>query len=476
MTTHHTIQTQLLEGARTSEVDDHLGGCEECLRLDAALTAIRHNAPQVGGGAPAGLADRVIERVRAEIPTPTHDTPRTGAASTAAVGAGATARRSPEWVRRSAYRSLAMAAALLVLVGAVAVLNHGGEEEPLDVLLASATRTEAAGPAEVQVAGDATVTLSTTGDSGEAPDLSSVPPELQGYVQSRFEEIMARWRQQMAEFEAQVDATLQEAERLIDEQMSRIGEMFDRFGDAPSRPSPPPPDRPGQRTPPGAPSPGEPSPPAPPTDITLGFDISASGRLDPGRAIRLQGGVASDRGGRSDFEVRSRSDVAGVLVDGSWRAAAGAGSVLDTVLARADGAPAVLRAAVDAELVGETELDGAPVRRYRFAVDPGRIGRIAAAAARAEPGQWTAEAWIDDDDLLRRLDVRAAGRFDPTGVAGWAMDLSLRLSGFGSAARLLVDRPPAGATVDGTASTSVFGPFMPALTSSLRATATATAD
>jgi hypothetical protein len=170
--------------------------------------------------------------------------------------------------------------------------------------------------------------------------------------------------------------------------------------------------------------------------------------------------------------VRGRTERAGVLVDGAWRAADSGGRVLDTVLTRTDGVPAVLRAAVSAEMVGEAEIDGTSVRRYRFTVDPSRIDGRADSDAGSAAGGWTGEAWIDGDDLLRRLEVNAAGHFDRTRTTGWDMGLRVDLSGFGSVAQLDVESPPAGASVEGRSSASVFGYFTPALAASLRGSAT----
>lgn len=446
MSAHTTHETALLEGRHSPELDAHLVECDACAALRDELAAVQAAAAD-DTGSPAGLADRIIDAVR------TQDSGVTALAD------APSKRRLADPLRGRLLRSTAIAAALLLLVGVVALLDDG--EEPLDTVLISAERTDEAGPMQVNLEGSARVEVAvdqsaaTRADARASVDWSGLPDEWHAHVEARFNEMMERWEQAMAEFERQVDETLDRAGDLIDEQMRQLEEQMDGFGDSfGAQPPPAPPSRPRESAEP----PTDAEQPRPtPGPLELVFDIRAAGTADFGSHLYLAGSVASAGGGTTDFSVSAEGDERSVSAAGTDAAGSG---VLARLLASPTCATDLLRAATSAERDGTEVVLGTELDRYQLTLDPTRLGVDSA-------GEWTATALIDDDGLLHRLDLDADGSLGDGG-ATWGLDLTFDLPFAGSVVDSIdvVVAPPS-ATFGSEPGAQVFGPFLPAFTASL---------
>ena len=393
---HDTCRQAVAADALGPEVADHLDRCPACARFAVRLREVTDAAATIGvPDPPPGLADRVLERVVAEAARPA---PRRGAG------------------RWSLYTGLAVAAAVAVVLGTLAVVGRDAES-PREILLAAATRTEDSGSAEVRVEGGGEVAV-PPGAFDAAPD------EMQAYMERQWDRMMAEFDRALAEFEAAIDRTFDAA-----------------FGGSGRPPHAPP-------SPPRPPDRAKPEPP--PDRATLGFAFTGSGAVEFGRGVALRGSVRPVAGTVAAPDAAADFAVAADAGD------AGATGPLGSVLLAPDGVTRLLRAAegeVNAE--GTAEVDGVRTNRYRF--------RAVAVDASGATAGWEVDAYIDRDRLVRRVDVRASGRLD--GAGAWSDRATIRLSGFGAAR---VDRAGSGPPPVAPESLPLH-PFGPALATSLGA-------
>ena len=408
--THAEARDALLADERRPAVDRHLAACAPCRHFGAALdqvTGAGVDVPPV----PAGLADRVIERVRADHP-PTVAPP-------------------VPWARRLLFPVTGVAAAVVLVLAGLALAgssDRSGDSVP--VLVSAARSTEAAGPAQLTMEGSTEVTVETT--PGRAPDLAGVPAEMRASLEARWRQVEAEFNRQMAEFEQR----MQDFGRAIDETLDGFGSgVGPRLGQ-PGQPAP---------TAPTAPPAGRPEPPARPGQVAVAVTVNGSGVIDAGQALHVRGAVrAGDRPGSASFELSAGTGAAAVRrPDGVWvRADTGSGPL--SSLLGPGGIGALLRRGGDARLAGRTEVDGVAVEEYRFTVT-------------ARPGQrWAVQAFVDADRLLRRLSVRASGELGAD--AGYVTSLTLGLSAHGQG-RV----PPGPSRVSGApaVSSALLGPLAP---------------
>ena len=458
------VQHALLDDERSPEVEAHLRRCPACRDFAARLDAVRTSAAGLGDvlapPAPGDLADRVLAHVRAD-----------GAERHAGAPARPEARQGPwltEAARRSLTRSAAIAAALLLVVGALAVLARPDEERH-DVLLASAERTEAAGTAKVTVEGETELAVPVEhvapGNGGAGPvraarpPFEAFPPEVRGHMEAQWARAMAEFERQLAVFQAQVD----EAIRRSQEQIDRA--LRDAFGGSGRPPS----SRPSAAPPTSA------APPRPPTALSLRLAVAAGGTVDFRGRAQLQGTVrpavpaSSLEASATGFAVSVDGRHAAVQApDGSWAQAqsqSGSGP-LGSVLLEPGAVGRILRNAEgEVEELGEADVDGARVRRYRFEVDPSALLRTELSDQR-----WTAEATVDADGRVRSLRLQSRGGVDRKSPLTWRTDVTLRLHDFGTP---VGPRPAAAAEARGNAaagsrSSVLVHPFGPSVSASLQ--------
>jgi hypothetical protein len=388
--THDECRGALLNDDSSPAVTAHLEHCEACARFAAVSERMRDQARALRpGAAPAGLAERVIEAVRPEA---------------------SVALRLRGRGKRNLLAAGALAAAVALVVGAVTVLGDRGDADPEQrVLLAAAQRTEDTGGAEISVEGEAAVTTGTAADG--QPDLSGVPEEMYAELERRWAEMMAEFERNVAAFEAQLNAVLDRADQAVNDAL------------AGRRPQPPPPQPPAAWAAPPPPA----EQPQRPDRISVGVALAATGHADLHDVLRLAGTIRSgdepsDAG--AGFDVAVADDVASVRTDTGWTRVEGLTGPLGTVLLRAGALGEVLRSARgDVVLAGRAEVDGVSVRHYRFAIAP--------PAGAGLGGAWRAEAWVDDDLLVRRLAVHATGVTDRAADTRWSAHAGLTLSGFG---------------------------------------------
>lgn len=444
---HGHVREHLLDDHHDHEVEAHLERCSECERFARQLGRMREAAAALAStGMPAGLADRVVGRVRDEVGgagVPPHP------ASTPA------AKRAGLDVRRMLLRSAAIAAAVLVVLGVLVVSRNPGDDSPREVLLAAATATEQAGPAAVEVEGTVEMTVELGDDPAQPPDLSGLPDELHGYIEQRWQEAMRRWEQQMEEFSRQVDemfrrsgeqieGAFDQATNELDRAIGELGRLGAGGADAEPRSSATEPSEPARPSRPNGPH--EPTEPAPPHEVSARIVFSAAGDLAVGDLVRLRGNVSAngDRA-RVPFEVAAEADRSAIRSGTSgWVGVGDPSGPLAVLLARADGISRVLRGASGrVERAGEERIGDVAVERYRFAVDRTTLGLAGGLGDR-----WIAEAWIDGDRLVRKLAMTSTGSAGAAGSTGWETELRLHLSGFGRQAVAVTAAPDTrGATV-----------------------------
>ena len=381
--THDSIRDAVADASSAAEVQEHLRHCPACQtfadsvhRLDAAVAAM--DPPP----APDDLADRVLAALAAG-PVPID----------------LAHRRS---VRRTLRRSIvAISAAAALLVG-VLLVRDAPEESGRSVLISAAEHIEADGTAAVRVEGAVDVTVRRDGTD---PDFSDLPPELAGYFEARWNDMMVEFERSMATFEQQVDDVLDEMDDILDD--------FGASGAPAAPPTPPAPP-----APPLGPTDG-PAPTSPPDDLSLRLDIRAAGVVDVGGRLQLDGTVRPVAGTlpAPDVEIPFAVSVDELgevveLPDGTGASLPSTDQGLATVLARPDALSRLLRAA-EGEVVtgGHTEVDGEEVVRYRF---------------RAE-GRET-EALIGSDGRLRALSLHDRGT---EGRSEWRTRIDVTVSGSG---------------------------------------------
>lgn len=465
--THSAVQDALLDDDVTPDIEAHLEQCSACAAFAGRLETIRRKVdvarPLLAPAPPGDLADRIVDRMRA----PTTGTP-----------SGARPRAwPPEAVRRSLVRSAAVAAVLMLLVGLLAVVADHDEDGRHDVLLASAERTEAAGTAEVTVEGHTELGVPVEheeqGDGVAArpgsPELEAFPPEVHRYMEQQWARIMAEFERQMTAFERQVDESIRRGQEQIDQ---ALREAFENFGQgAPGRPGEA--QRPERPSRPTTSAPGDKErPPAPPDRLSLRVDLSAGGQVDFRGRANLEGSVrptvpsAGVDAAAAGFAVSVDGGNAAVRgSNGSWARVDVDPGPLGAVLLDPGAVGRILRGARgDVDVVGEGEVDGAHVRRYRFDVDADALVR-----AELAEQEWEAEAAVDDEGRVRTLRLRSRGGVHARSPLTWHTDVTVHLRNFGTA----VDARAAGAaeargTVSPAARSSVLvHPFGPSVAASL---------
>lgn len=465
---HSAVQDALLDDDLTPDVEAHLEQCSACADFAGRLETVRKQAVTarqvLAPPPPDRLADRIIERVRTETTTPSLTRERR--------------RRSwlDDTVRRSLMRSAAVAAVVLLVTGVLAVLaDQDGGDQRHDVLLASAERTEAAGTAEVTVEGHTELAVPVERDEREngarpgSPEFESFPPEVRQYMEQQWARIMADFERQLAAFEAQVDETIRRGQEQIDR---ALREAFENFGQgAPRTPQDTTPERPRR---PGRPTPQDRgTPPAPPDRLSLRVDLTAGGQVDFRGRAHLEGSLrptvpsAGVEGTPTGFAVSvDGADAAVRGGNGSWARVEADAGPLGSVLLDPGAVGRILRGAKgDVEVVGEGEVGGAPVRRYRFDVDADALVR-----AELADQEWEAEAAVDAEGRVRTLRLRSRGGVRSDDRLTWHTDVTLHLRNFGTAlGARAAGAADAGATVAPAAQSSVLvHPFGPSVAASLQ--------
>ncbi len=385
MTDVHTEHRDLL--AAGDDVD-----CDDCADFASRLATVRRTARLLDVAAPPpGLADRVAAAVASLHPP---------APTPAPIPAN----------RRLVIRTTAIAAAALLVIGIAVTLPRDEDDPGRKLLLAAATSTEDAGSARVRVQGSADIEVPRLDD--HAPNFEGVPVEMRGWMEQRWAEIEAQFELQVAEFERRAQDTLDQGMAQAQEAFERAMREFARNGSQGPPPTPPRPPAPP------APPPHAPAAPRPqlPDRLSVGVAVAADGvvgfggRLNVSGSVRPVDGSVDAPSSAAAFEVRAS---AGALAlrrpDGSWASLeTTAATPWAALLARPDGVVRLLRSAEgDVEVVGRS----GGLRHVRFAV-----------------GDDFAEAWIDDDDRVRRLNV--VSQRTPEG-AKWRSSVSVELSDFG---------------------------------------------
>ena len=467
--THSAVQDALLHDDLTPGIEAHLEQCSACADFAGRLETLRRQAvtarPALAPAAPDDLADRVLA----------------GLGITASPSTAVARRRPwpPEAVRRSLMRSATVAAVLMLLVGVLAVVADQNEDNSPDVLLASAEQTEAAGTAEVTVEGHTELAVPVDQDEGGngaaarpgAPEFEAFPPEVHRHMEQQWTRIMAEFERQMTAFERQVDESIRRGQEQIDQ---ALRDAFENFGQgAPRGPGETRPERPSRPT---TSAPGNKErPPAPPDRLSLRVDLSAGGQVDFRGRANLEGSVrptvsnagidAAPAGFALSVEGR---DAAGRGGNGSWARVDAEAGPLGAVLLDPGAVGRILRGAQgDVDVVGEGEVDGAHVRRYRFDVDADALVR-----AELADQEWEAEAAVDDEGRVRTMRLRSRGGVHERSPLTWQTDVTVHLRNFGTA----VGARAAGAadarsTVSPAARSSVLvHPFGPSVAASLEST------
>ncbi|MBI4730191.1 MAG: hypothetical protein HY775_11965 [Acidobacteria bacterium] len=142
----------LSEGATSSEVGEHLGGCASCSAWGEALGRVRSLAPSAIPPAPEGLSDRVLAAVRRARVAPLPP--------------------APSWWRRAGFRAaLAAGAAAAVALGALALPNRGARPTPAEELVAATRATGSVRTARMSLDASFHATFQVPAD---LPDLAGI--------------------------------------------------------------------------------------------------------------------------------------------------------------------------------------------------------------------------------------------------------------------------------------------------------------
>lgn len=437
-----------------TDVRRHLRRCSDCRGFANEVARIVSVAPTLyPHGAPDGLADRVVAAVGA-----TADSAAGAVAGAAAEVAGITPMRPSLWreVRRPLVTSTAVAAALLLVLGLLALVQTEDQPSgPERALLAAATATEDAGSAEMRVEGSVSVDVDVPDNPRAQADFRGLPAEIDAYFEARYAEIMVEFNRQMAEFNRQVEAMFDEFNRQLQEFERSLG------AGRPGRP-PTPPRMPRAPTRPTVP---EDRRPTLPPSLKMDFGISGTGAVSFARegALGIQGEVRTAGGNiapasgsaSAGFRLVANGDrVVLQAPDGSWRELPGAAGPLGSVVLRPGAVPRILRSAAKVERVG--------ANHYRFEVDASEVVAVKDATLR---DRYTAEVWIGPDKRVERLAVSSRGTVEDQ---RWDTRLTVELGGYGKAAVGAVVPPVAGrAEVRGEADLVVY-PFGPTIGATLR--------
>ena len=414
--THDHVRDALADHDPSPEVGEHLRRCAACRRfaeiVDRVDAVVARMEPSP---APDDLADRVLSALSDR---------RSGRA----MGRAASIRRM---VHRSA---IAVAAAAAVFVGALFVDGERRHAPQDAVLIAAAEHLETDRTSAVQMEGTVDVTVHRAGSD---PDFSSLPPELEGYFEAQWLDMIARFERSMAEFEAQIDAHFGEIDGLLD----------DFAAPAPPSHADGPADLPGS-------APDEPAPP--PDDLSLRMRVVAAGMVDVRGRVEIAGMVRPLAGTlrAPDEEVGFGVSVQDLnrtlrLPDGSGASLPSTEGAWGAVLLRPDGLPELLRAAEGpVRARGTTHIGGEEVVRYRFRAD----GR-------------DVEAFIGSDGRLRALTLRED---EDEGNVAWRSVVELTITGHGVELPDREQLPVApDATVPAAGSGAALYPFGPAVAEAL---------
>lgn len=440
--THDQCRLELSSGEPTSSALAHVRACEGCRRFADALLLVTSGAPALAPSPPAGLSDRVVDVVSAELPAPV------------ATLDGGTRRGDRVAGRRQLVLPAAAAVVALALIASSALvsLRSGGGD---DVLLAAARTTEAEGTASVRVRGRTTVTVPVPAPARPAtrprkPSFAAVPVELRPTAEAQwaasmeqFERSLRRFERQMATFERQLDQALDDVNQQLENSLRMFEEGFGGTGSPRRRPPPSPPPRPRRSTEPAAgtgPRPTRPRPPAAPAEVAVGFAVDGRGRLGfDTSAVRLSGRVTGSTGSRP-FALASAGEISRYRnPDGRWMAVGDAAGPLGTVLLRADAAQRILRSREgELQALGEARLDGQAMQRYRFRVDERGLGRMTDAMRDADV---VATAWLDSKGRARRVAVTSSAVLEPGSATRWRSHVVIDLFGFGGG-EVEADLPP----------------------------------
>lgn len=406
-------------------------------------------APQLVPEPPEDLADRMITRLRAAIPAP-------------GTGGGTMHPRSTEpaphhhvaairpipRTRPAATRVLGVAAAAILLVGSLAVAagpRPGNGERPLRALLAAANATAGVTSARVHIAGtaqtDAELTKLPELPAMSLPKLPELPP-----------------------------ASLPPLPELPPASLPKLPELPELPAAAPQPATPGMPEATAPRSQPPTAAPQEPGPgrQAPADELRRQFDdaqagiravlaqlprrfharwtFEGSGTLQvPGR-VEIQGDA---RLVESDPPATSASGKFHVVVDagsvftqnpdGTFTESAGATGPLGRVVADPEGVARLLRSASGTSRdLGLEQLDGQPVRHYRFDTDAAGVG-----APEGTRGTFTVDAWIGErDHIARKVVLRAEGASQRDGMdARWSSETTIEITHVG--APVSIEVPPA---------------------------------
>jgi hypothetical protein len=415
--THDECREQVAGGPPVdAAAEQHLRSCDRCRTFAAAVAELdaRASAALAPPPPPAGLADRVMERVAVRAPAPNaHDATR-------------------RWTLTRLRAAVAVAAAIL-LVGGVAssYVMRDTTDDDREMLLAAATHFEDDGPSQVTV--DATADIEVAAD-GRNPDFSGVPAEVRDYMAAEWDRMMAQLDAQLAELEARIDEMLDQFEGRIDR---------------PGGPGSPP------RTAPRAPAaPQAPEAPRAPTAASLGLRITATGTVDADAGVQLDGqvtpvgGTIAVEGSPADFAVDASARGRAVRgPDGAWLAADAGTGPLGAVFLDGRAIPSILRAAE-----GDVRADGG---RYTFRVRAGAIG--------AGDARWTASARLDERGRVREVVLTPEG----AGPSPTRTTMTISIGG-----RSSLDPSRSPVNVTGRAATdasSPLAPIAPAVRAALRA-------
>lgn len=436
---HNTCRKALLEGELDPEIAEHLDECQACRRFSEDLALVSSRAAEMSPGpAPAGLADRVLARVRAEGNAETQPS-ETGTSNTEIPGLVPlpVERPRPASVRaghrQPLFATTAIAAVLILVVGVLAVLpsSRDSDDEASDPLLVAAQRTAGAETARIRVSGS--VSMDARFDPGALPELptfelEAVPdfpeppafeppplPDLSGIDAGRRAEIEAR-------FQASIEAARQRHEDYVRRNRERIAELRADSGAALERAR--------ARV---------------PREFSFDAAVRGEGTVEFGRGLALRGAIelgesggAGPEGAAGEFWLSvAGPDARYRGTEGQWIAVPDPTGPLGTFMLDPDGVTRFLRdARAGVEDLGDDEIEGRRVRHYRFGVDSAVFGPDHSGT------DVDAEAWIDDDEVLRRLTVRSTVEHDSGPMTGeMTTVLTLDLYDFG--ADVSIEAPPA---------------------------------